>query len=453
MTLDFQLELLRYVARTKEGFKMVNLLDQEAFDLGTHKLILDLLHQFAKEYRLNPTKAALLEFFDHSAKSSKTPLKEEVYKTVEAAIRELYTELVTVPDFNKKKIIEYAMQQRTRQLFKNRSGAIGTADEHFFRSVFREMSDIIDLTKFGNDEYENRDGGYLLADHNKKMYEDVPGIPTYIQAMNRMMASGGFKAPELIIILGGPKAFKTGLMLNLAVDFVLAGKRVYYADAENSVRALRTRANQCMLKCTRGELKQPDMQDALDEIVTRYKAMGGDMKLDYFPANTCSAKDVDARLQKLRDEDNWEPEIIFLDYIDLFIPEDSTIKEKRFKIQAVYHDFIRLNNRWNCPTVSVSPVNRKAVSKEVFEPEDVGEDFAKIYNCHACFAWCRTDEEMRKGLGRIIAVVQREGESYVASKKFVTMKVDEPRMSAAPIDIVRREEMMSPANRVKMAAE
>ena len=45
-------------------------------------------------------------------------------------------------------------------------------------------------------------------------------------------------------------------------------------------------------------------------------------------------------------------------------------------------------------------------------------------NCHAAFALCRTPEEVEAGIGRLVPVVQRQGDRYRSSTVCV-VEIDE----------------------------
>src|SRR5690606_21895850 len=137
------------------------------------------------------------------------------------------------------------------------------------------------------------EGQYLLKDHNNIKKKPIQGIPTYLSKLNKLTSAGGFHRPQLIIIMGGPKGFKTGVTLSIVVNYVRDGLKVFFADAENSVDSIINRARMCMLGCTREELYSGVFDKELDSIVKGYKALGGDMRTEYFPSEISTLQDVD----------------------------------------------------------------------------------------------------------------------------------------------------------------
>jgi hypothetical protein len=251
-----------------------------------------------------------------------------------------------------------------------------------------------------------------------------PGFPTCFETLNSMTASGGFKSPELIVLMGGPKSFKTGTLLNIAIGYLLDGLNVYIADFENGSKNLLIRVYQALLECERKEINS--YRKELNQILEKIKKMKGSLKIENYSAHVDSLSNVESDLDLLAKE-GWKPDVIFYDYLDLARSSDNSIKDKRLQIQSVYHHSIRMNKKYNTFCFTPSQVGKHAVSKRDITLTDFAEDFGKAMNCHAAFALCRTDEEVQAGIGRIITVVQREGERFNPNR-FVQVELDESRM-------------------------
>lgn len=409
LTIEFQTEILKYLCQTKNSKPWVEMLDTQCFDLPEQQVVYDLLKDYIKEYTTTPDKARLLEYFQIVGKKQK--IKGEVIDQIGKVIRDCYKTLGGDDQLIKESLIKYAQRKKTKNLIQENADKIKDADPEFFEYLMKEMNGIVRIAD-NIDGEDSQDGGLLFADYNKKVYADKKVYPTYLHHLNSMTTVGGFRTPELIIILAGPKSFKTGLLINLAVDYAQSGVPVYYVDTENGVENIRDRMNMCMLQCDWKTYKSGKYNKELKQIVKRSEIMGGDIAIDYYPANQKSCADIRARLAELKAEKGFVPKVIFIDYPDLLIPEDKSIKDNRLKIQNVYHDIVRMNVALDCFSVGVSQVNRKAVEKEIITMQDFAEDFGKAMNCHAAFALCRTPEEKELGFGRLVPVVQRMGVSF-----------------------------------------
>lgn len=433
MTIDFQWELFKFILQNKEGRKYLPLLDNTIFDLPEHQLAFDLLQKYHDKYATVPSRANLLEYFDRASK--KANIKKEVYERVDETIRKLYKPFESDTKQIKDSIIEFAQYKKTKKMFQEYSGKIQDGDE-VFREIHKEMNKIIRLSE-QTEEADNNRGGMLLRDNTRTRAQKIEGHPTYLNSLNKMTAAGGFYSPQLVIIMGAPKSFKTGNLIKMAVEYVRDGYKVYYVDCENGIDSIRNRAKQAMLEVNRQDLYTEDMLKTLDEMIERYKKLGGDMEIDFYPAYTKTVAEVDAELEYLRDEHGWIPDLICWDYPDLMLANDhSKQKDRRLNIQHVYFDIINLNHKWGCFSIGLSQVNRQAVSKAVINMKDFAEDFGKAMNAHAAFAICRTEEEMEAGTARIIPVVQRDGVAYRGVNQCL-VEIDEETMSINEISFDR----------------
>lgn len=432
MKLEFQEDLLKFLVQTKDAKRFLEYIEPDIFDLDTHYTVFGLLKSFTKKYGGQPNLPNLLEYFNKELKHSKEPLSRDVISQVEETIRSAFDRFDGSADFIREVLIEQYQIKLMKNVFVTNSKKLKDGDAEVIKDVFRQVSDIKKLGDDSFDEEMQNRGEFLLKDHREGKYSVTEGEATYLKSLNRMTATLGFYSPQLVVFMGAPKSFKTGTLLNLAVNYVRDGYKVYYADCENGQDRIRDRARQAMLEATWDELVSGELNTTLTEMVGRYKAMGGDFKADFFPAHTKSIADIEAELEYLRDEFNWTPDIICYDYLDLFKPIDYRIKEKRLQIQAVYFDAIRLQKKWGMIGLSLSQVNRNAVNKDIIDMTGFAEDFGKAANVHAAFALCRSDAEREGGVMRIVPVVQRDGVAQ-HSHAACFVEVDEARMTVKEI--------------------
>mgnify|MGYP003678450181 CR=1 FL=1 len=422
MTIEFQKNLLKYFYQRSEAKDYITILENSIFDVPLYVAGFTLIKGYVTEFGRIPKKVTMLEYFDEQA--TKLNFNKDSYDDLHGFLDSCYDAFDIDEDYAKSKIIQFAKKQYTIKLFEDNADAIDKADDKFFTKLLSTMSKIVTLGSDTKDKYEGR---YLLKDYGKARPKPIEGNPTYLNKLNKMTAARGFHKPQLIVIMGGPKGFKTGVTLNIVVNYVRDGFKVYFADGENSVDSIVNRAYQCMLGATREELSEGTYENELDQIVEKFKALGGDMRTDYFPAYISTLADVEEKLDELESEDGWTPDIIVYDYLDLFAPVDKSIKEKRLKIQDVYHHAIRINNKRQCFSFTPSQINKAAVGKNTINLTDFAEDFAKAHNCHAAFGIAGDDEMRALGYALLVPVAQREGSRFTGDN-FCPLVIDESRM-------------------------
>lgn len=438
MTIDFQQSLLSYLVQFPDGVTYINDLDDDLFDLIEYKLTLQILKKYHKLYGTLPGKISAQQYLEEQI--SDTPdLSKEIARDLREVFEDLYfpiqpNDRLKIQDTL---ILEIQQRQIETSFMDFASGRLSV------NQVFTKMNKLSSLVKTAGFD-THVDGGFLVADREKHYDEQVQGKPTFLNELNNLTAARGFYSPQLVIIMSGPKSFKTGTLINLAVEYARGGEKVYYADGENGSRSIRNRTKQCIMNCTYEELYDPNIQEELNEVLYRFGLyMGGDIFIDSYPAGTKSISDVRNRLAYLREEYNWVPDIIIYDSIDHFIPSNSADRgrDTRIKIQLVYHEAINLNRELNVFAIAPSQVNRDALSKKVFDMKDLSEDFGKAMNSHAIFAICGTADEIETGIRRIVPVAQREGVAY-KGKNQCYIQIDEERMQISEVERDKYLEMV-----------
>lgn len=407
MTLDFQKNIIRYLFQRQDAKEFVSILDKNIFDIPLYTMTFEILQSYVVQYSKIPNKITILEAFDQEAQKAK--INQEAYNEIHSSLVDAFEPIELDEDFAKDTLIDFARKQMVKKLFENNADKIEEADDAFFKKMYLELSGIVELGQNNKEEYE---GKYLLQDFSTDKAKPIEGHPTYLSKLNKLTAARGFHTPQLVIFMGGPKSFKTGITLSIGVNYVRDGLKVFFADCENGTEAISNRAYQAMLGCTREELYKGDYDTELKSIIKAFKAMGGEMRTQYFPAHIATLNDVDTHLELLKEKDGFVPDLIIYDYLDLFASADKRISEKRLQIQSVYHHAIRLNNKWGTFCFSPSQVNKQSANKDFMDITSFSEDFGKAANAHAAFGIVGTEEDRLKGFASLIPVMQREGKRY-----------------------------------------
>ena len=424
MTEQFQLSLLSYLVQSSSGESYIGTINDDTFDIVEFKLASQLLKQY---YNLHHRIPGELEASDYLEKT--ITRTGGMTDSVAKALREVFEDIYVPIDKRNLQFIEDTLiidiQTSQLDILSSRFAKGEITSKEFIDKI----APISALALPGQDEMFN-ESGFLVLDRGKHSDEQIHGIPTYLNDLNKLTAAGGFYSPQLIVIMSGPKHFKTGIALSLALNFVRDGYKVYYADIENGARAIRNRLKMCAMECELRDLFDPSWRDDIDttlELTGRY--MGGDIFVDNYPANHSSVKDVENRLAFLKETYGFVPDMIFWDPLDKFIPskKDDLRRDTRIQSQIVYHEAINLNKKLGCFGFTPSQVHRAAISKKVFTMGDIAEDFGRVMIAHAVFAICATDDELENGIRRIIPVAQREGVGYKGKNQCI-VHVDEARM-------------------------
>ena len=428
MTTDFQKNLLTYLLQTPESSQFFPLLDSALFDLAITKIAFDILSSYYKQYGRLPT-ASIAEQLLQQELTDTAELPEGLTEQLTGLFQD-FRKGLTADDtqFVRDNFVKLVQEKRSEEYIMKYGDDKMSLDQLTSKlgqlSLMDKQAETLSMSNL------------LIQDRVHHNDDQIDGAPTFLHDLNRMTSARGFYSPQLIIFMSGPKHFKTGVIIKLAVEYARDGYNVYYADGENGLRSIRNRSKMAIMECTLRELYDADVAPEINITLENFhKYMGGDLFIDYYPAGTASVGDVRNRLRHIKESRGWSPDIIVWDPIDSFLPTDINDQRKdvRHQIQKVYHEAIALNNELGTFAFGPSQVNKAAVSKKVFDIRDLSEDFGKAANAHGIFAICATPDELEQGIRRILPVAQREGEKYTGHNQCV-VKVDESRMIVKEVD-------------------
>lgn len=441
-TIEFQRDILRFIVSARDkGVPHLDKISPNLFDDSDLRIVAECLRAYRKTYNTIPgSYVNLWQFFLNE--SSKSQISPDTKKTVERVVYEVFTPYVGDTPIMIESITKFAK-------FK---GVTKTLDEYGPRiyegvEVFDEMVGKLQkaISIGADDELSKRNQGTFLIRDREKAAETAQalgdGAPTFIHGLNKMRTTGGFMAPEITVIMSGPKFFKTGLIMNLIKYYLAQGKNIYWADTENGVRQLQTRLKQCILEATYQEIKRDAYQQELKTILDTAYEFGGDFINDFYTSDD-NCDSIDKRLRELRDEYNWTPDIIVIDDPDKLKANDRKINDPRVRIKTVYTDMLALNNKWNCFSFVPSQVGRNAISKKIIKVKDLAEDISKSHTAHCLLALCRTELDLEDGLARLVVVLQRDGNPYREGSE-IALKIDGSRMMVKEVDPATALEMQA----------
>jgi KaiC/GvpD/RAD55 family RecA-like ATPase len=400
------------------------------FDLIEFKITVQVLKQYHKLHDKLPGRLQASDFLEKQITATRD-LPDRTAKDLREVFEDIYVPLSKedMDYLNDQFILSVQQKEIDSTVMRYSQGELTEKD------LFTRMNTLSSMA-MDKDSDEYKESGFLVADRDKHLDERIEGHPTFLHDLNMLTAAGGFYSPQLVIIMSGPKHFKTGIIIKTAVEYARNGYKVYYADGENGARSIRNRAKMAIMECELKDLFDESLKNELDLVLESFgKNMGGDLFIDSFAAGTKCVNDIEGRLDYLKREYGFIPDIIVWDSIDHFIPNSDVDRRRDTRIQSqkVYHEVIGLNKRLGCFSIAPSQVNRAAVSKKVFTMKDIAEDFGKIMNAHAVFAICATDEELEAGRRRIIPIAQREGQKFTGHNMCM-VQIDESKMIVDEID-------------------
>lgn len=401
MTLEFQKNIIRYLFQNKTD--KIQYVNPEVFDTIEVKGLFELVHNYVVSYGNPPDKSNFIEYI-----TKQTQLKT-------TAINMLKNQLLWVyePLEDKFMIEEHLREEVNKKMFTNiikesLKGIESGVDSFFIEGIYKKLESLtMKETKADNKAY------WLIRDLNKYLGKEKRTIyPTFLKGLNNMTTLGGFYPPQNIIFMKPPKAFGTGFLIKMGVEYMKDGHDGFFADWENGAEEILLRFKQTMLECHMDDIQKFSKElRSIKQKLLDYTGTG-EIVIKKYPKRLGHTKHVEKDLLKALDE-GLDPKFIIYDYIDVMGCSEPSKKDPRLIIQHNYAEIENMNDAYNLFSISVSKMSSDGWNKEWPGPEDIAEDKEKIYNAHAVFALMRNEEDIKDNLGRVIPMVQRMGVSYV----------------------------------------
>lgn len=406
--------LLSYLLRGKLPSNVRNAITATFFATQEDILIWRVCNGYIDNYLEHPERAVLeSDLAKEFKRLSRTEMQNFRLESVSSRLSSIYEFSLDVPmEKVVREVEDEVMRAKSYVLMAKLSEKMASLEGEELRLALIEIGEVgainlvpvEDVSEPVSVIHEN----YTPQEDNRQSWE------TPFVALNNTMAKGGFSQEELIVFVAHEKAFKTGLLLMMACYYSRQGLKVYYADLENGISNIRRRTYQTLLNCNVQELESLCENGMLDEEKERIKEAGGDVVIKKY-ATSASMKDLEKDLVQKEKEEKWSPDILIIDYIDIFLGGGKQIQTIRERIQDNYMMAKSIIHRFQCLCITISHTNRQTRQDKGISTSSLAEDFAKARHASAIIAIERDGLDMMAQTGRLRPIVQRDGIAGEAS--------------------------------------
>ena len=198
MVQEYEENLLKFLVQDRTAKKYIGEIESTVFGTADYQIVYELLEAYYKEFKAQPEKANLLQYF--SDKSEEQNLNAEVKKHLEKTIRQMFEPMDAESGQIRSTLVEFCQRRMAKDLIKDFAPKINKANTGDFSHFLAQVGKIHRLKENLEENDANR-GEFLLLDHRSGTQEVQEATPTYLKALNRMTAAGGFYTPQLIIFI------------------------------------------------------------------------------------------------------------------------------------------------------------------------------------------------------------------------------------------------------------
>lgn len=135
---------------------------------------------------------------------------------------------------------------------------------------------------------------------------------------------------------------------------------------------------------------------------------GGDIRILAVPAYSLSVEALEAKLDKLAQQEQYIPDVIIVDYADIMAPSDKS--DYRNQLDGIWKRLRGLAQSRKAVVFTASQSGRQSINKNA-DSKDIAEDIRKLAHITSMVALNQTTEEKRDGVLRLRQLAIREGEA------------------------------------------
>ena len=216
-TPDFQLEILRFILRDKEGGLVLKRLKSNYLVLIEHSLIFEGITKYFKKQGKMPSENILKEVLKEllESKAYVDLVTKEDIPNINKVISNLYHIPLSDADYIKEKIYQFS----TYVEMKNLNDSFDLDNFEQYEEYSRKVEKVLQKSKPKKEDeplYMIRD----IVERQFKRQSEPSVLPCPFRQLNELTNAGGYPEHSVNVILDKPKAKKTFFMVNLARGYL-----------------------------------------------------------------------------------------------------------------------------------------------------------------------------------------------------------------------------------------
>ena len=341
-------ELTTFVYENFEDKWFKNEEKQDLFKIGK---------AYFKNYENVPSENTFKSILKNKKFESKYTELSKEYKNIisfnEISYDEKYIKEAIIK-FTKNRSIYFTILEQVEEI--EETGEIGDCLSRFEKIVQLDLSDDLGIEYFEN--LENHCNELISVDDRQPFgYEELDkytygGLPTHDAC--------------LFIIMAQPGLGKSQLMMNIAYNWVMNNKKVLMVSLEMSEDMYSRRMDGLF-----SDLNVNRLKENVGVLKSRVKGVksnlpNGSLRIKEFPTGTFTAGMLKQYLKKLKATKHWEPDIIFVDYLNIMKPNGGNPNMGLYeKCARISEELRAISCILKVPIVSAVQANRCVLKSSI----------------------------------------------------------------------------------------
>ena len=422
MNINLEQTILRNLLTNEEYTRRVlPFLVPDYFD-GVYKDLFKEVAKFVSKYNKIPTLESFKIEIDESGKLSEENYRQGI---------ELLPNIFTPESENLDWLIE-----RTEKWCQDRSvynavmesisiidGKHATLKKNAIPDVLSKALGVSFDTNIGHDYLEQVDERYDFY------HEQEERIPFDLDNFNKI-TKGGLPNKTLNIALAGTGVGKSLFMCHCASNILSQGRNVLYITMEMAEERIAERIDANLLNIPIDQIENLSKDMFKDKVSQINAKTEGKLIIKEYPTGQANTSHFRALLNELKLKKNFVPEIIFIDYLNIWASSrmkmiGGAVNSYSY-IKSIAEEMRGLAVEFNVPIMSATQTNRSGFSSDDPGLEDTSESFGLPATADLMFALISNDE--LNSMGKILVKQLKNRYNDPTKYNRFTLKVDRSKM-------------------------
>jgi replicative DNA helicase len=384
----FQIKVLGALLTQRDFLlNIADSLDSEYFESQSHKWIIEYIIKYYNQYHTYPT----IETLSIEIKK----IDNEILRiSLTEALREAY-KMVDVSDLEwvEREFSDFCKNQQMKKAIMTSVDLLNMGDYDGIRSL------INDAMKAG----EDKNIGHMYDADVETRYrgDDRRAIPFPWQVFNDL-TQGGYGKGDLVLLFGNPGGGKSWGAIAMGAYAAALGFNVVHYTLELAEGYVGKRYDAVFSGIDVDKLDKH--RDVVQEAIDQVK---GKIVIKEYAPKRASLDTIEAHLQQLEHQNEFIPDLIIIDYLDLLRTKGR--KERKDEIDDVYTDAKGLAKERGIPIISPSQANRTGAEEGILQAKNAAGSYDKIMIGDIIISLARGRKEKVNGTGNWHFIKNRYG--------------------------------------------
>lgn len=406
-TPDFQLEILRFILRDKEGGLVLRRVKSSYLVLIEHALIFEGISKYFKKQGKMPSENILKQVIKELLESK--AYVDLVTKDDLPSIQKLISNLYHIPLSDSEYIKERIYQFSTYVEMKNLNDSFDLDNFEQYEAYSRKIEKVLQKSKPKKED----EPLYMIRDVTERQFKrqsEPSVIPCPYRQLNDLTNAGGYPEHSVNVILDKPKAKKTFFMVNLARGYLRMKKSVLYIDTENGQDQIMDRFIQSSINKTKKELYSGEYDKLEAKHLRKLARFGVELVVERVPAMITDVTYIREKIIQLRNQ-GIDIRVLMVDYAGK-LASISRDREDFERISNVYVDLQNLAEELHLDIIwTAHHITREGKKHRLtrYDENDISGSIAIVRNAQVIMGLNSTEQEEKDNILRAEIVVQRDG--------------------------------------------